>query len=483
MKKSIAILFMKSKEESGQGGSIPTPTLPHPLLHLGSYLKNKGINVYLIDEQICDAKEELEKVINRVDFVGFCIMTMQIANSLRLSGYIKRNYPDKKIIWGGVHPSLSPKQTIDDPLIDYVCQREGEKCLYELLSGKPLNKIKNLVYKKNGKIIFNPLREDYLDLDKEDEPIWTLLDIEKYIGKYWIGGRDGGRSLAITVGRGCVFNCAFCVNTIMGKRWRPLSAKNIIKRIKELKKLYNIEHFYVNDDCFDVDWERVKEFCELLIKEKINITWDVSVRAGKKWTDEKMELIAKSGCVALSIGAESGSDRILKLIKKGITTEDIIFIAKQCNKYNISLISSWMSGLPTETDKEVQQTVNLLKKVTKICPSCSIHGPQPLKPYPGSELYYEAVKQGFKEPKSLREWAQKSKEGFISDECLPWIKNAKKLRAIEFFCMNAYRYPRNFLQKILVTLSRLRIRYNFYSIPFEMPLTEFYVIKIMNRRR
>ncbi len=194
-----------------------------------------------------------------------------------------------------------------------------------------------------------------------------------------------------------------------------------------------------------------------------------------------MELLSKAGCIAVSIGAESGSDRILKKIKKGVSTEDIIYMAKQCNKYNISLISSWMSGFPTETEEELKQTVNLLKKVTKICPSCSIHGPQPLKPYPGSELYFEAIKNGFKEPQSLREWAKKSSNGFISHEYLPWIKNPKKLTLIEFYCMNANRFPRNILHKFLIYSSRLRLKHNFYFFSFEVPLTKWYVTKIINK--
>jgi anaerobic magnesium-protoporphyrin IX monomethyl ester cyclase len=481
--KKIALIFVKNKEKSGQGASVSKPVLPHPLLHLGSYLKRKGIKVYLIDGQICDEKNEIDRIINEVDIIGFSVMTMQVAMAIELSDYIKKNYPEKKIIWGGVHPSLLPKQTLEDPSIDYICQREGEKTIYELAIEKPLKTIKNLGYKENGQIILNKVREDFLDLDKEDKPEWELLNLENYVGNYMIGGRNGGRSMAITVGRGCVFNCTFCVNTVMGRKWRKLSAKIIIKRIKELKEKYKITHFNINDDCFDTDWERVEEICKGLIKENLGITWDVSVRAGKKWTDERMELLSKSGCIAVSIGAESGSNRILKKIKKGISTEDIIYMAEQCNKHNISLISSWMSGFPTETEEEVKETINLLKKVTKICPSCSIHGPQPLKPYPGSELYFEAIEGGFKEPQNLREWAKKSSDGFISHEYLPWIKNPKKLMLIEFYCMNANRFPRNFLHKFLVYSSRLRLDHNFYFFPFEVPLTKWYVTNIINNEK
>jgi len=470
--KSIAIVFTKSKEKSGPGAAINRPSLPHPLLNLGSYLKNKKVEVYLIDGQVCDAKEELEKIIGQVDIIGFSVMTMQVSNSLELSDYIKQKYPEKKIIWGGIHPSLLPEQTIKDHSIDYVCQREGEGCLYELCSEKPLNKIKNLVYKKDEKIIINPIRE-FIDLNKEDKPVWNILDLEKYIIDTKFREIVIERSLPLAVGRGCLFNCAFCVNTILGKKWRALSSKEMIKRMKFLKEKYDIQHFNLADDCFDADLKRVEDFCNTLIKEKLNVTWDVGVRAGNKWTDERMALLSKAGCLAVLIGAESGSDRILKMVTKGITTKDILYMAEQCNKHNILLISSWICGLPTETDEDLKKTISLLKKVTQICPNCTI-GFNIFRPYPNSALYFEAEKQGFKTPKSLREWAVKSHAGFLSGG-LPWVKNYNKLKAIEFYCMNAFRYPRNIFHSVLVKFSNFRLKHNFYFFPFEIALTKFYV--------
>ena len=476
--KSIALIFTKSKEKVGQGMSIPIPVLPHALLHLSSYLKDKKVKVYLIDGQICNIQEELDKIIDKVDIIGFSVMTMQVSPSLELSKYIKKNYPNKEIIWGGIHPSLLPTQTVLNQSIDYVCQREGEKCLYELACDKPLAEIENLVYKEDGSVIMNPFA-DFIDMNKSELPHWELFEIDKYISKSNLAGRDTGNSFPITSGRGCIFNCAFCINTALGHSWRPLSAKNIIKRIKFLKKKYNIQHFNINDDCFDIDLKRVDDFCEMLINENLNVTWDVSVHAGKQWDDNRMKLMHDAGCTSLSVGAESGSPRILNMIHKPTTVEGITFLAKQCNKYDITLVSSWMSAFPDETKEELQQTINLLKKVIRLCPSSSIHGPQPLKLYPNSELYFEAVKRGFKIPGSLEEWAEKSERGYIQDGKLPWVKNPKRLRAIEFYCMNSVRTPRNFLQKVLVEFSRARLKYNFWYLPFEIPLTEFYLKKIL----
>jgi radical SAM superfamily enzyme YgiQ (UPF0313 family) len=137
-----------------------------------------------------------------------------------------------------------------------------------------------------------------------------------------------------------------------------------------------------------------------------------------------------------------------------------------------------MGGVPNETNEEVQQTLDLIKKVVEIYPDTIISGPAPFRPYPNSELYFEAVRQGYKEPKSLKEWAENSTEGYLSEENLPWVKNPKRLKAIEFYCVNAYRYPINFAHKVLIWLCRFRLKHNFYSFTCEIPVTRFYVTKI-----
>ena len=480
--KSIALLFLKSKDGLFLGAGLARPRLPYPLLHLGSYLKNKGVEVYLIDGQVCDAKEELLKIIDKVDIIGFSVMTMQVKLALELSDFIKKEYPDKKIIWGGIHPSLLPEQTIIDDSIDYVCQREGEECLYEICNEYPLNTIKNLVYKEEGNIIVNEVR-DFIDINKEDKPIWDMINLENYIKEHTSGPKKGRRSIDLAVGRGCCFNCSFCVNKVLGQKWRALCAKEIINRIKFLKEKYNISHFTIGDDCFDVNIERVEEFCKYIIDEKIDMTWDTSIRAGNKWTDERMKLLYNSGCIGLSVGAESGSDRVLKEIyHKGITIKDILFIAKQCNKYNIQLGTTWICGVPGESEEEIKQTTNLIKKVVEICPNCTISGPQIFRPYPKCDLYFEAVKLGYKEPKSLREWIDKSNEQFISEKELPWLKNPKKLKAMEFYYINAFRYSTSWMHKILINLSKFRINHNFYLFRFEIPITKFYIKNVYKER-
>ena len=123
-----------------------------------------------------------------------------------------------------------------------------------------------------------------------------------------------------------------------------------------------------------------------------------------------------------------------------------------------------------------QKTIGLLiKEIIKVNPTTMMSGPAPFRIYPNSELYYEAVKQGYKEPSSLQEWADRSSEGWLSEEVLPWVKNPKRLKAIEFFCVNAYRYPTNIFHKVLIWLCRVRLKFNFYALPWEIFVTRFYV--------
>jgi len=250
--KAITIVLPNPKEEFAQAAGKRIPILPMALLYIGTYLTEKGFKVNLIDSQVEDVEQKLKEVIDDSLLIGFSVMTTHVYHALKLSDMIKSINKDIPIVWGGVHPSLYPVQTISDKAVDYVVMEEGEETLLELINALQkkgdLSKIKGLVYKKDGKPIINQSR-NYIDVNKITPPKWDLLDIEKYIYEYNLGGRKGGRTIAIQAGRGCVHRCAFCINTVLGKRrWRPLSAKNVLNEMKLVKEKYNIEHVSFNDD-------------------------------------------------------------------------------------------------------------------------------------------------------------------------------------------------------------------------------------------
>jgi radical SAM superfamily enzyme YgiQ (UPF0313 family) len=252
------------------------------------------------------------------------------------------------------------------------------------------------------------------------------------------------------------------------------------------------------DDFFFGDIERVKKIANHLIKKKYNIKWEATIRADlfndNRVNDEVLALIRKAGCYSLGMGFESGSDRILKKIKKNITTKNILFAVEQCDKYCITPRGSFICGYPTETKEEVKLTGKLILQLINICPRGIYYSPSLLRPYPGAELYKECLTYGFHEPKSLREWTrQYFKFGlYMSAKELKWIKYPNWIRNYQIYLhLASLRSSAKALHKkqsisyvFFGEISLFRINHNIYVFPIEPAILIFansFIKRIVNR--
>lgn len=195
-----------------------------------------------------------------------------------------------------------------------------------------------------------------------------------------------------------------------------------------------------------------------------------------------LKKIQRMGCYHLGLGAESGSQRILDKVDKGITKEQVLNAARLCKKARINLVMSFMIGFPGETSEEMKETIKFAYQAVAINPENSyINGPNVYRPYPGSALFKEAVRDyGFGLPDSLERWSEvySHNEGYFRLEDLPWIKEPAVIRIYCFYLFRAtsnFIYPNilvNFLFRMLKLISRIRVKYSFYQLPFEYFIIE-----------
>lgn len=407
-------------------------SVPLGVLSIASFLEEKGISVKILDERLFSKKdffdlleEELKKDIL---CVGFSLMTAQIKQGLEIMNYVKNKDKKIPIILGGIHPTLYPSQTCKNKYVDYVIQGEGEYSFYELLMKlkrqQKIDNIKGLVYKKNGKIYANSL-QDPLDINDLPFPSFHLLDVERYIDRLDPLERGRVRCLDVPLSRGCPYRCSFCTNTLSAfKKWRPLKIEKVIELIDSVIKKYNLNYIWFRDDYFFGNTERVKQIAKHIIKKGYKIKWAANPRANdfdKKLDDETLELIKKSGCDTLLVGMESGSERILKILSKDITVDQIKNAVKKSNKHGIHMVGAFMCGIPGETNEEVIETVKLIFYLKSTFPYSCIGFPGILRPYPGCELYLQCKKLGFKEPNSMEEWANKKIEFEENPKEMPYV--------------------------------------------------------------
>lgn len=287
---------------------------------------------------------------NDVLCLGLSVMTgQQIDSAVRLAKKFHRKLP---IVWGGVHPTICPESVVSEEYVDYIIRGDGEEAFFNLLqeieSGKSNKNFDDEIH------ILKNLNESVIDYDDE-------LIVPQYFVE-----RDGfKKAFPLETSRGCPHGCAFCHNSILGHSYRVVDTGLVIKNIEQLYKNYKIDGVIFQEDNFFLNPKRVVEILSKL--KEYNIGWKANSRISyfKKnvYNQQYMNLIVDSKCHVLQFGLESGSDRILKLINKGITVKDIVQINKFLAEYNISIRYNFIIGFPTETKFELEQTLALINKL------------------------------------------------------------------------------------------------------------------------
>lgn len=453
MKKIILVQINYTQDHSEK-------ILPMGILCVGSTLKREGFPVELININEKEIEKTAEYIVEQGPlYVGISVMTgIQTQHSAQLSKKIKEK-GDIPVIWGGIHPSLLPKQCLQEDYIDYVVISEGEVSIVELTNKIARNedpeKVLGIGYKRGDQIRINPERPFIQDLENYRLD-FSLIDLNKFIfplGKY-------KRVIAYKTSRGCPCNCAFCYNAIFNKsKWRSWPVDVVVEDINYLKEKYNIDAVKFYDDNFFVNRPRALE-----ILERIQLPSHLEIRIDSI-NDEIAAKLKEYKVFDLLIGVESGSDRLLQLIDKKFTTEKIMESVKVLAKYSLPASYSVILGLPTETEEEFEASLNLLYEIYKIHPQ-AVFTLGAYLPYPGSRMYDFAIENGFKHPVKTEDWGKVDR--FRKDFNSPWVEVNKVWRIREYFKFL------NWKLGPLIKWFEWRIRHRFFAWPIDIYLTEYF---------
>jgi anaerobic magnesium-protoporphyrin IX monomethyl ester cyclase len=356
----------------------------------------------------------------------------QIWWGLKASEIVKK-HSDVPVVWGGIHPSMLPRQTLDNPFIDIVVQGEGEETFFELVKAldnrQPLDKVKGIWFKESGKIKQTPPRP-FIDLNKQPLPSYHLIDLKKHLFKV-----SGKNILAFETSRGCPFSCTFCYNTCFNQgQWRALTAEQTLLRLKHVIEAYGVKGILFRDDNFFANPERAYRILEGIVKEKLDIFWekgDIRLDLLSQIDDDFLGLIERSGCHSLSVGIESGSQRIADLINKMIDVSQAIPVNRRLARYRMIVRYFFLLGIPGETEADLEATAALMLRLADENPRAT-EGVNLFVPYPGTELFELAVQRGLHVPESLEEWVPLSWVNRRRD--YPWLskKMTKLIRMLSF---------------------------------------------------
>lgn len=325
--------------------------------------------------------EEVRKSIANYhpEVVGITMHTGTFKSSRNVARIAKELDGDTLVVVGGTHPTLDPEGTLRCGDFDRVVRGEGEITMLELVEGVAEKDVLGLSYRnQGGEIVHNPDRPFIQDLDCLPFPSRdAFLRPEEHDLGY------------IITGRGCPFACTYCASPAKWKRTvRYRSVGNVIAEIKDVLNRFAPPTFYFVDDTLTIDKRRTKALCRRIIEEKLDIKWRCDTRADRL-DRELVSLMKDAGCIRVKIGVESGSERVLQAIRKGVTKQQIREAAALVKEFEIPLTVYLMVGFPTETSEDVRETIEFAKELDAEYYSLSV-----LAPYYGTQIYEEAHRNG-----------------------------------------------------------------------------------------
>jgi len=396
---------------------------PLGLLYLATCLTNAGYEVKVLDcvPQKLGFKELENEIQNLKPFaVGVTTYTMSMVDVLMTINVVKKVDSQIYTILGGHHTNLYPKESINYKNVDFILNGEGEETLIELLTAlennlnaEELIKIQGIGFLQNGKEYLNPVRAYIKNLDNLPIPKREFLPLEIY--KSIVGKNN--MVATIMSSRGCPFKCTYCYTP--NKSYRSRSVQNMILEIKYLLELGFKEIFFF-DDLFALKSEKVIEFAKALQTENIKIDWSFRARINTI-NQELVNEVKKAGIHRIQFGIESGVDKTLVRVKKGINTEQIKNAIKLCRKAGIITIGNFMIGLPDESEMDIENTLKFSRQIGLNYAQYSV-----LVPYPFTEIYDEALKINLFSKDYWQEYANNPIENASKFKVEYWTKDVSE---------------------------------------------------------
>lgn len=355
---------------------------------------NKGIFLpteYTLDDlvkkdPVQSLKEVFEKKLKefKPDLIAVSVMTGYFDKAMELLQSVKLPC---RVIVGGVHATINPEDALFFDVVDFICVGEGEGLFLELCdcleNNKDYTKIKNLGYKKNGQIHINELRP-FKNLDELPVPDWGLFD-ERHLFRPYMGKIYKGSFYVMS--RGCPQLCTYCVNGSLrekfkgcGQYFRYQSPATTIRHLSSLKEKFGATWFKFADDSIMLLSEEYLEELAAGLK-PLNIQFGCSVRP-ETTTERKVEILKSMGCVAASVGVESGNEVVRKTVLNRLMSDEVIKRSVSILKNAGIRVSTFnMIGLPEETRENVFETISLNRELNVDSVNVYI-----VYPYPGTGI-------------------------------------------------------------------------------------------------
>lgn len=453
-------------------------TAPLGILAVTTPLLRAGYSVVLIDSTIApDYKRRVLEEVKDAICLGISLVTgPMIRETVEIAKAVKDWRPDFPVILGGWHPSLLPKQTLEAEFVDIVIRGQGEDSLLEVVqhleSRSALDLISGIGFKREQKIIFTPERPLKPIVDQPPKA-YHIADFDAY-------ERACGRRWAMYISSlACPYNCSYCTNAgVYGRKWNALSPEQFVEETIDLTNRYRLELLWVVDDNFLVDLDRARAIADGLVRRGADFRWSIQATTNltARLSVEDLKLLRRSGLQQICHGAESGSQKVLKLMNKGFQNFGTIYeTAARCLAAGIRPSFNIIFAYPGEGPSERKETIKFIMDMCRRHPGAEFWT-NIFTPYPGAPIMEHAEEYGIEMPSSFAGWA----DFFPRYTVLPWLRGREHRRlqvTREYLRLAFDRVPiatdrrsslTRFIQKSFSIPARWRLDHDIYAVPLEL---------------
>ncbi len=453
-------------------------TAPLGILAVATPLLRAGYQVSIVDSTITPAFRDrvLEELDDALCLAVSLVTGPMVRETVEVATAAKRLYPSLPVILGGWHPSLLPDQTLAASCVDIVVRGQGEDALLEVVrhleDGAAPAGIEGVGYKECGELIFNPARA-LRPISELPPKAYQLADFDAY-------ERVCGRRWAMYISSlACPYSCAYCTNEgVYGRHWNALEADQVIDETVNLALRYRLRLIWVVDDNFLVDRERALAIAEGLVRRGAPFEWSIQATTNlvNRLSVGDLRILRRSGLRQICHGAESGSARVLRLMRKHFQTPDTIYrSAEKCSQAGIRPSFNVIFAFPGEGEPERRETVRLIMDVCRRYPGAEFWT-NIFTPYPGSPIMRHADELGLRIPEEMEGWA----DFFPRYTILPWLSGHQHRRVQtmrEYLRVAFNRVPiaadrrhrvTRMVHNAISIPARWRLDHDFYGLPIEI---------------
>lgn len=423
---------------------------PLDLANCAAFLRKEGYNVQILDanvykmmpSKVADLAKGFDKIfISSSSLDRWQCPTIDITPFINTFNALKKITDQLFII--GPHGTVRPVEMLKLTEAKCIIRGEPEMTILDICKDIPFSDIYGITFRKNEEIVSTKDREPF-DLNSLPLPAFDLLPMEKY--RYELLGKN----LAMFEGsRGCHAKCIFCLKAMYGKRMRKKSPEKLIEEVEYAIKKFNVRTAYFMDLEFTVFPDLVNKLCDYLIRKRYDFTWTCQTRFDKVDKD-LLQKMKKAGCKLIHFGVETASERIMEMLGKGITLEEIRRGIKLVHSVGIQTACFFMFGFPTESERDIQKTIDFAKELNPTYASFHI-----ATPYPGTE-FYNKVKYTLNKEELFTEC-------YTAEIDYNTLKNLSRKAYIQYYLRPSYILLRAFQGDFKALKGQLRLFLNFLS--------------------